>query len=89
MHRGANAPVSPRAQIVTDVFNMFDTDGSGEIELDEIAKAFKTTGKLTEDTRAQLKAHFDFMDSDGSGKMNIGHLKEKQSTTQRGTHTKI
>lgn len=54
---------------------MFDTDGSGEIELDEIAKAFKTTGKLTEETRAQLKAHFDFMDSDGSGKQNfLDHL---------------
>ena len=46
---------------------MFDRDGSGEIELDEIARAFKTTGKLTDETRAQLKAHFDFMDSDGSG----------------------
>eukprot|EP00903_Cladosiphon_okamuranus_P008019 g7736.t1 len=54
-----------------DVFNMFDTDGSGEIELDEIAKAFKTTGKLTDETRAQLKAHFDFMDSDGSGEVTI------------------
>ena len=61
--------LSPRKQIVMDVFNMFDTDGSGEIELDEIAKAFKTTGKLTDETRAQLKAHFDFMDSDGSGKL--------------------
>lgn len=62
--------LSPRKQIVMDVFNMFDTDGSGEIELDEIAKAFKTTGKLTSETRAQLKAHFDFMDSDGSGKQS-------------------
>lgn len=50
-----------------DVFDMFDTDGSGEIEIDEMAKAFKTTGKLTDETRAQLKAHFEFMDSDGSG----------------------
>ena len=57
-----------------DVFNMFDTDGSGEIELDEIAKAFKTTGKLTDETRAQLKAHFDFMDSDGSGKYSYSDL---------------
>lgn len=63
--------MSPRNQIVTDVFNMFDTDGSGEIELDEIAKAFKTTGKLTDHTRAQLEAHFDFMDSDGSGKTTV------------------
>ncbi|CAN0066456.1 unnamed protein product, partial [Hapterophycus canaliculatus] len=69
--RAKNASVSPRTQIVTDVFNMFDTDGSGEIELDEIAKAFKTTGKLTEETRAQLEAHFDFMDSDGSGKITL------------------
>ena len=60
-------PTSPRKQIATELFNMFDRDGSGEIELDEIARAFKTTGKLTDETRAQLKAHFDFMDSDGSG----------------------
>lgn len=53
--------------MVIDVFNMFDTDGSGEIELEEMAKAFKATGKLTDDTRAQLEAHFEFMDSDGSG----------------------
>lgn len=67
--------MSPRKQIVTDVFNMFDTDGSGEIELDEIARAFKRTGKLTDETRAQLKAHFEFMDSDGSGK----HVKHPES----------
>lgn len=59
---------SPRKHIATELFNMFDRDGSGEIELDEIARAFKTTGKLTHETRAQLKAHFDFMDSDGSGR---------------------
>lgn len=63
--------MSPRKQIMTDVFNMFDIDGSGEIELEEIAKAFKTTGKLTDETRAQLKAHFDFMDSDGSGEQRF------------------
>lgn len=50
---------------------MFDSDGSGEIELNEMAKAFKTTGKLTDETRAQLKAHFDFMDSDGSGELHL------------------
>lgn len=59
--------LSPRTKVVAEVFNMFDLDGSGEIELDEIARAFRTMGKLTDETREQLKAHFDFMDSDGSG----------------------
>lgn len=72
----SNAPLSPRQQIVMDVFNMFDTDGSGEIELDEIARAFKVTGKLTDETRAQLKAHFEFMDSDGSGKQACNSSQE-------------
>lgn len=53
---------------MTDVFNMFDRDGSGEIELQEITTAFNRQGKATEKTRAKVKAHFDFMDSDGSGK---------------------
>lgn len=61
------ATLSPRTKVVAEVFNMFDLDGSGEIELDEIARAFRTMGKLTDETREQLKAHFDFMDSDGSG----------------------
>lgn len=58
---------SPRTKVVAEVFNMFDLDGSGEIELDEIARAFRTMGKLTDETLEQLKAHFNFMDSDGSG----------------------
>ncbi|CAB1111810.1 unnamed protein product [Ectocarpus sp. CCAP 1310/34] len=70
------SPPSPRKQIVIDVFNMFDTDGSGEIELEEMAKAFKATGKLTDETRAQLEAHFEFMDSDGSGEVTIDEFRE-------------
>ncbi|CAM9143003.1 unnamed protein product [Ectocarpus fasciculatus] len=70
------SPPSPRKQMVIDVFNMFDTDGSGEIELEEMAKAFKATGKLTDETRAQLEAHFEFMDSDGSGEVTIDEFRE-------------
>lgn len=62
---------------------MFDRDGSGEIELDEIARAFKTTGKLADETRAQLKAHFDFMDSDGSGMCTaVLYLAHNKTCTQ-------
>lgn len=58
--------------MVSEMFNMFDQDGSGEIELEEIAKAFETMGKLTKETREQLKAHFEFMDRDGSGTCRHG-----------------
>lgn len=54
---------------------MFDLDGSGEIDLGEIAKAFKSTGKFTDETRAQLEAHFAFMDSDGSGKVSFDEFR--------------
>lgn len=58
---------SRKVKLLAEIFRMFDQDGSGEIELDEIARAFKSMGKLTAETRAQLEAHFAFMDSDGSG----------------------
>lgn len=61
------APLSREVKLLADIFRMFDLDGSGEIDLGEIAKAFKSTGKFTDETRAQLEAHFAFMDSDGSG----------------------
>lgn len=54
---------------------MFDQDGSGEIELDEISRAFRSMGKLTDGTRAQLEAHFAFMDSDGSGALTVFNLR--------------
>lgn len=50
-----------------DIFRLFDKDSSGEIALEEMYQAFKKLGKMSDETRAELEAHFKFMDSDGSG----------------------
>ena len=51
------------------IFNLLDTDGSGEISVDEIKVIAETDGYDLNDK--DIKAAMDEMDSDGSGEVNF------------------
>lgn len=56
-------------QEFTEIFNLFDEDGSGEITVEELAKMMEALGRtMTED---QLKAMVATVDTDGTGSIEI------------------
>merc|ERR1711953_1157074 len=54
-------------KVLTETFNKFDTDGSGELEIPEFRKAWEFLG--LKGSRAEVDRAFQSVDSDGSGKV--------------------
>jgi len=62
-----------------EAFDLFDADGSGQIEFKELKAAFKAMGFDT--PKAELRKMFDDVDTDGSGE--IGFDEFLQMMTQK------
>ena len=50
-----------------EAFQLFDTDGSGAIDIDELAEVMKSLGQNP--TRSELQAMIDEVDESGEGEI--------------------
>mmetsp|Transcript_11752 Transcript_11752/g.15328 ORF Transcript_11752/g.15328 Transcript_11752/m.15328 type:complete len:302 (-) Transcript_11752:70-975(-) len=60
-----------RREQLRKMFDMFDTDGSGHIDIGEMRAVLPKLGMNDPTTRRRLAAQFDFMDRDGSGEVSF------------------